>query len=107
MNKSDKTYENEEGKKKLAKKKQTVISQECPKCHHPEMYFFTMQMRSADEGTTVFYECVKCGYLIYYFYLVHNFSFLKATKQPKIIKNRYFCLINERKKNCLIKLTVS
>lgn len=47
-------------KKEAKKTKQVVISQECPVCHHPEMYFFTLQMRSADEGTTVFYECVKC-----------------------------------------------
>jgi len=47
-------------KNKIKKNKAAIISQECPMCHHPEMYFFTIQMRSADEGSTVFYECVKC-----------------------------------------------
>ena len=50
----------EELKPKVKKSKAVIISQECPMCHHPEMYFFTIQMRSADEGSTVFYECVKC-----------------------------------------------
>lgn len=83
INKSEKTYENEDVKKKFAKKKQTIISQECPKCHHPEMYFFTIQMRSADEGTTVFYECVKCGYIISYNYFVNIFFSKKLQDSPK------------------------
>jgi len=37
-----------------------VVDEECPKCKNPKMYFYTMQMRSADEGQTVFYECMKC-----------------------------------------------
>ena len=34
----------------------------CPKCKHPELEYYTMQLRSADEGQTVFYECRKCGH---------------------------------------------
>jgi ssDNA-binding Zn-finger/Zn-ribbon topoisomerase 1 len=37
-----------------------ILSQNCPECGHPKMYFSTMQLRSVDEGQTVFYECVKC-----------------------------------------------
>lgn len=39
----------------------SVINEDCPKCDSKKMYYMTMQMRSADEGQTVFYECVKCA----------------------------------------------
>ena len=38
----------------------TSSVQPCPECGHQWMYFSTMQLRSVDEGQTVFYECVKC-----------------------------------------------
>ncbi|KAJ3203182.1 DNA-directed RNA polymerase I core subunit rpa12 [Dinochytrium kinnereticum] len=38
-----------------------TIKEKCPKCEAPEMVFHTAQLRSADEGQTVFYSCVKCG----------------------------------------------
>jgi DNA-directed RNA polymerase I subunit RPA12 len=42
--------------------KHATIEEPCPKCSHPEMYFYTMQLRSVDEGSTVFYECPKCSH---------------------------------------------
>jgi DNA-directed RNA polymerase subunit M/transcription elongation factor TFIIS len=36
------------------------VQEECPKCKNPRMFFWTQQLRSADEGQTVFYECGKC-----------------------------------------------
>lgn len=39
-----------------------TIQEKCPKCDHFEMIFHTAQLRSADEGQTVFYNCAKCGY---------------------------------------------
>jgi len=43
------------------KNKGTKIKQECPECKSEYLYYYTMQLRSADEGQTVFYEC-DCGY---------------------------------------------
>jgi hypothetical protein len=37
------------------------VDEECPKCSTRGVEFFTMQLRSADEGSTVFYECKECG----------------------------------------------
>lgn len=37
-----------------------LVTEECQKCKNPKMYFWTQQLRSADEGQTVFYECPKC-----------------------------------------------
>ncbi|KAF2207526.1 hypothetical protein CERZMDRAFT_71583 [Cercospora zeae-maydis SCOH1-5] len=43
-------------------KKGQRVEQECEKCSAPEMYFTELQLRSADEGTTIFYSCRKCGH---------------------------------------------
>lgn len=42
--------------------KHATIEESCPRCNHPELYFYTMQLRSVDEGSTVFYECPECAY---------------------------------------------
>ena len=44
------------------KKARATIEEPCPKCKHPVLEYYTMQLRSADEGQTVFYECQKCGH---------------------------------------------
>lgn len=42
------------------KSTKATLKQECPKCGHHTMYFWTVQTRSVDEGSTVFYECMEC-----------------------------------------------
>ncbi|SCU99251.1 LADA_0H18536g1_1 [Lachancea dasiensis] len=39
-----------------------TIREKCPKCGNDEMHYHTLQLRSADEGATVFYTCTACGY---------------------------------------------
>ncbi|EPT25162.1 DNA-directed RNA polymerase I RPA12 [Toxoplasma gondii ME49] len=43
-------------------KKGVVCKETCEACGHGEAFFSTFQARSADEGMTVMYECVKCGH---------------------------------------------
>ena len=38
-----------------------LTNEKCPKCGRDEVRYNTLQLRSADEGTTVFYYC-DCGY---------------------------------------------
>ncbi|ORD93647.1 RPA12 [Enterospora canceri] len=47
-----------EKEERVEKARRTRI---CPKCGNNEMFFHTLQTRSADEGQTVFYECTACG----------------------------------------------
>uniref|UniRef100_A0A8R1DWR0 DNA-directed RNA polymerase subunit n=1 Tax=Caenorhabditis japonica TaxID=281687 RepID=A0A8R1DWR0_CAEJA len=37
-----------------------VVDHICTKCGHGKASYSTMQTRSADEGQTVFYTCLKC-----------------------------------------------
>lgn len=39
----------------------SVIQHTCEKCGREEVRYYTQQLRSADEGSTVFYEC-DCGH---------------------------------------------
>ncbi|XP_028036816.1 DNA-directed RNA polymerase I subunit RPA12 isoform X1 [Bombyx mandarina] len=39
-----------------------VVERKCAKCGYDRMSYATLQLRSADEGQTVFYTCIKCKY---------------------------------------------
>lgn len=39
-----------------------VIDRKCSKCGNDKMSYATLQLRSADEGQTVFYTCTKCNF---------------------------------------------
>ena len=38
------------------------IDHPCPECGEERMRYYTQQLRSADEGSTVFYSCENCGH---------------------------------------------
>jgi len=37
-----------------------VVERTCPKCGYQKMSYAALQLRSADEGQTVFFTCLKC-----------------------------------------------
>ncbi len=46
------------------KKKQLLPTTKivCPSCGFEKAYYWEVQTRSGDEGTTQFFRCVKCSY---------------------------------------------
>ena len=50
------------GKKEQEIRTLPVISMECPKCGNNQVYVWQVQTRGADESSTQFFRCTKCGY---------------------------------------------
>lgn len=39
-----------------------VVERRCPRCGNETMSYASLQLRSADEGQTIFYTCTKCHF---------------------------------------------
>ena len=50
----------EQNDESVSRERRATVDEPCPKCDNHVLRFYTMQLRSADEGQTVFYECEKC-----------------------------------------------
>ena len=44
------------------KSTKSTVDEKCLKCGAETVEFYTMQLRSVDEGATVFYDCPKCKF---------------------------------------------
>lgn len=42
-----------------------IVERKCPQCQNDKMSYATLQLRSADEGQTVFYTCTKCKCVLF------------------------------------------
>nr|SVE92802.1 EOG090X0LKA [Megafenestra aurita] len=39
-----------------------LVERKCPRCGNETMSYASLQLRSADEGQTIFYTCTKCQF---------------------------------------------
>ncbi|XP_078038808.1 RNA polymerase I subunit RpI12 [Augochlora pura] len=56
------TYTSEKQKDDEEDAEGPIVERKCPQCQNDKMSYATLQLRSADEGQTVFYTCTKCKY---------------------------------------------
>eukprot|EP00957_Ditylum_brightwellii_P065233 4947514-Ditylum_brightwellii.AAC.1 len=57
-----KSDEEQEALRQSKEPTRVMVEEACIKCGAPEVGFYTVQLRSVDEGQTVFYECPDCRY---------------------------------------------
>nr|SVE91552.1 EOG090X0LKA [Daphnia sinensis] len=58
-NRSD-YIEEQQLKSAQSKTEGPLVERKCPKCGNDTMSYASLQLRSADEGQTIFYTCTKC-----------------------------------------------
>ena len=58
---SDKALREKLRKKILGSGGKKMIKQDCLQCGAEEQAYEARQLRSVDEGQTIFYECLQCG----------------------------------------------
>lgn len=54
------TVEKEKQKDKTDIPDGPVVERKCKRCNNDTMSYATLQLRSADEGQTIFFTCTKC-----------------------------------------------
>jgi len=54
--------ENTKKKKDEEEDEGPTVERKCPKCDGDKMSYACVQLRSVDEGQTVFFTCLKCKY---------------------------------------------
>jgi hypothetical protein len=79
------------------RKTEAIIDRTCGECGRKEMFYTTVQLRSADEGSTVFYRCV-CGFkyatLFQKCMLARQILISPTGKPPTINSGKMYCTKN-------------
>lgn len=70
-----------------------IVERKCPQCQNDKMSYATLQLRSADEGQTVFYTCTKCKYVFLSVIKKHAFFFYE---KGTVLRRLYFQIQRDR-----------
>ncbi|GMI24490.1 hypothetical protein TeGR_g14712 [Tetraparma gracilis] len=54
--------DDEQSRKEATGPSRATVDEPCIKCSAPKVTFYCLQLRSVDEGQTVFYDCPSCKY---------------------------------------------